>query len=49
MKRFWPKMGRKPFEILENEKIHMIFMDIEMPVMNGIETTSISGMKCLPH
>ena len=31
--------GQQAIEILENEEIHMIFMDIEMPVMNGIETT----------
>jgi CheY-like chemotaxis protein len=32
--------GEQALEILQNETIHMIFMDIEMPVMNGIETTS---------
>jgi CheY-like chemotaxis protein len=31
--------GQQAIEILEKEQIHMIFMDIEMPVMNGIETT----------
>lgn len=31
--------GEEAIEILENEKIHLVFMDIEMPVMNGIETT----------
>ena len=31
--------GEQAIEILTNEEIHMIFMDIEMPVMNGIETT----------
>ena len=31
--------GEQAIEILRNTKIHMIFMDIEMPVMNGIETT----------
>ncbi len=31
--------GEQAIEILEAEEIHMIFMDIEMPVMNGIETT----------
>jgi CheY-like chemotaxis protein len=30
--------GQQAIEILENEEIHMVFMDIEMPVMNGIET-----------
>ncbi len=32
--------GEEAIEILKNEEIHMIFMDIEMPVMNGIETTN---------
>lgn len=32
--------GAQALEILQRETIHMIFMDIEMPVMNGIETTS---------
>ncbi len=31
--------GEEAIRILENEKIDLIFMDIEMPVMNGIETT----------
>jgi len=31
--------GEEAIEILQNEEIQMIFMDIEMPVMNGIETT----------
>jgi len=31
--------GEEAIEIIRNEEIHMIFMDIEMPVMNGIETT----------
>jgi CheY-like chemotaxis protein len=31
--------GKEAIEILEKEKIDIIFMDIEMPVMNGIETT----------
>ena len=30
--------GQEAIEIIRTEKIHMIFMDIEMPVMNGIET-----------
>jgi len=32
--------GEQALDILQHETIHMIFMDIEMPVMNGIETTS---------
>jgi CheY-like chemotaxis protein len=31
--------GEEAIRILENEKIDLVFMDIEMPVMNGIETT----------
>ena len=31
--------GEEAIEIIRNEEIHIIFMDIEMPVMNGIETT----------
>lgn len=31
--------GEEAIAILENEKIDLIFMDIEMPVMNGLETT----------
>ncbi len=30
--------GQQAIDILKNEKIHMVFMDIEMPVMNGVET-----------
>ncbi len=30
--------GQEAIEILRTEKIHLVFMDIEMPVMNGIET-----------
>lgn len=32
--------GEEAIEILKKEEIHLIFMDIEMPVMNGIETTN---------
>ena len=31
--------GEEAIEILKNEAIQLVFMDIEMPVMNGIETT----------
>ncbi len=31
--------GEEAIEILNTQEIHMIFMDIEMPVMNGVETT----------
>jgi CheY-like chemotaxis protein len=31
--------GQQAIEKLKQEEIQLIFMDIEMPVMNGIETT----------
>ena len=31
--------GEQAIEIMKSQEIHMVFMDIEMPVMNGIETT----------
>jgi CheY-like chemotaxis protein len=31
--------GKKAIEMLEKEKFDAIFMDIEMPIMNGLETT----------
>jgi CheY-like chemotaxis protein len=31
--------GEQAIDILRSQDIHMVFMDIEMPVMNGIETT----------
>jgi two-component system, response regulator, stage 0 sporulation protein F len=31
--------GEEAIEILKSQKINLVFMDIEMPVMNGIETT----------
>jgi CheY-like chemotaxis protein len=31
--------GEQAIEILKSQEIDMIFMDIEMPVMNGIEAT----------
>jgi len=31
--------GAEAIEVLKNEVIHLVFMDIEMPVMNGVETT----------
>lgn len=44
--------GREVFDALEKETIDIIFMDIEMPVMNGIEATkklkSDSKYKAIP-
>jgi CheY-like chemotaxis protein len=31
--------GQQAIDILKAQEIHLVFMDIEMPVMNGIETT----------
>lgn len=31
--------GKEAIEIIEKENIDIILMDIEMPVMNGVETT----------
>ncbi len=31
--------GEEAIKILNSQEIHMVFMDIEMPVMNGVETT----------
>ena len=31
--------GEQAIEILKSQQIHLVFMDVEMPVMNGVETT----------
>jgi len=31
--------GAEAIEILRSQEIHLVFMDIEMPVMNGVEAT----------
>lgn len=33
------KNGKEAIDILADNDVHLILMDIEMPVMNGIETT----------
>ncbi|HPF94241.1 MAG TPA: response regulator [Tenuifilaceae bacterium] len=38
-KCFEAENGKQAIEIFEKENIDIILMDIEMPVMNGIETT----------
>jgi CheY-like chemotaxis protein len=36
---FEAQNGKEAIEILAREELDVIFMDIEMPVMNGLETT----------
>ncbi len=31
--------GKTAIELLQTKKIDLVFMDIEMPIMNGLETT----------
>jgi len=31
--------GREALRVLENQKVDIVLMDIEMPIMNGLETT----------
>ena len=31
--------GKNAIEVIRSKKVDMVFMDIEMPVMNGLETT----------
>jgi len=40
--------GRQAIEMLENNEVCCIFMDIEMPVMNGIETVRYIRSQ-MPH
>ena len=40
--------GAQAIEIIKTERVNMVFMDIEMPVMNGIETTQYIRNKMPP-
>lgn len=40
LKTFEAEDGAKAIDILKNEKVDVVLMDIEMPVMNGVETTN---------
>ncbi|MDA3823162.1 MAG: response regulator [Bacteroidales bacterium] len=41
--------GEQAINALKEEEFHLVFMDIEMPVMNGIETTKhIRGEMSFP-
>ena len=47
-KCFEAENGKQAVDIHLNEKIDLILMDIEMPVMNGLETTKYIREK-VPH
>lgn len=36
---FEAQNGKEAIDIIQKEKVDLVFMDIEMPVMNGLETT----------
>jgi len=42
---FWAKNGVEAVEICENDAIDLIFMDLQMPEMNGYEATEILKKK----
>lgn len=42
---FWAKNGIEAVEICENNSIDLIFMDLQMPEMNGYEATEILKKK----
>lgn len=44
-KCFEAENGKQAIEILESNDIDIVLMDIEMPVMNGIETTKYIRQK----
>lgn len=38
--QYWEaENGKEALKLLETEEVDMVFMDLEMPVMNGFETT----------
>lgn len=45
---FWAKNGVEAVEICEKNSIDLVFMDLQMPEMNGYEATEILKKK-LPH
>ena len=42
---YWAKNGIEAVEICENNSIDLIFMDLQMPEMNGYEATEILKKK----
>lgn len=42
---FWAKNGIEAVEICENNEIDLVFMDLQMPEMNGYEATEILKKK----
>lgn len=42
---FWAKNGVEAVEICENNEIDLVFMDLQMPEMNGYEATEILKKK----
>lgn len=42
---FWAKNGIEAVEICENDPIDLVFMDLQMPEMNGYEATEILKKK----
>lgn len=42
---FWAKNGIEAVEICENNSIDLIFMDLQMPDMNGYEATEVLKKK----
>ncbi|MDD2306514.1 MAG: response regulator [Prolixibacteraceae bacterium] len=42
---YWAKNGNEAVEICENNSIDLVFMDLQMPEMNGYEATEILKKK----
>jgi CheY-like chemotaxis protein len=42
---FWAKNGLEAIEICEKDSIDLVFMDLQMPEMNGYEATEILKRK----
>ncbi|MCS7019361.1 MAG: PAS domain S-box protein [Cytophagales bacterium] len=43
------RSGAEAIEMVQQQPFDLIFMDVQMPVMNGIETTQRIKQLCLPH